>query len=97
MKRRFVWDVWDFDLDGEAYIIAKDACPDRENVVDFICREDGIPEKHKSEMYVQEGWCRWEVRRGWDNLDGEPRGGYCVYNTKAPRSFAVWIIRRGEW
>ena len=55
MKRKFIWDAWDYDLDGEAYIIAKDACPDRENVVDFICREGGIPEKHKLEMRIQEG------------------------------------------
>lgn len=97
MKRKFVWDAWDYDLNGEAYIIAKDACPDRENVADFICREDGILEKHKPEMHVQEGWCRWEVRRDWDNMNGEPCGGYCVYDEKAPRSFAVWIIRKGEW
>lgn len=58
MKRQFVWDAWDYDCDGEAYIIAKDACPKREDVQDFICREDGIHSECKSEMQVQEGWCR---------------------------------------
>lgn len=32
MKRQFVWDAWDYDCDGEAYIIAKDACPKRERM-----------------------------------------------------------------
>ena len=26
-KRYFVWATWDYDCDGEAYIIAKDVCP----------------------------------------------------------------------
>lgn len=56
-KRYFVWDTWDYDCDGEAYIIAKDVCPNKEDVPDFICREDRIPAKSKSEMRVQDGWC----------------------------------------
>lgn len=97
MKRRFVWDAWDYDCDGEAYIIAKDACPNREDVPDFICREDGIHSECKSEMRVQEGWCRWEVRSDWEGCNGKPQGWYCVYDQAVPRSFPVWIVHKEEW
>lgn len=33
---KFTWDKWDFDLDGEAYVIRKDVCPNREDIPDFI-------------------------------------------------------------
>ena len=97
MKRQFVWDTWDYDLDGVAYIIAKDACPNKEDVPDFICREDQISLRCKPEMRVQEGWCRWEMRSDWDGGYGEACGGYCIYDQKVLRSFPVWIVRKEEW
>lgn len=97
MKRKFVWDAWDYDCDGSAYIIAKDACLHKEGVPDFICREDQIPAKCRPEMQVQEGWCRWEVRSDWYGGYGGPGGGYCIYDQKVPRSFPVWIVRKENW
>lgn len=96
-KRKFTWDAWDYDCDGSAYIIAKDECPEKANVPDYICQVDGIHPECKPEMVVEEGWLRWEVRRDWDNGDGEPSGGYVVYNAKVPRAFPVWIVRKDEW
>lgn len=40
--RKFEWEVWDFDENGNAYIIAKDLCPAKEDVPKFIVRADGI-------------------------------------------------------
>ena len=96
-KRNFVWGAWDYDCDGEAYIIAKDACPNSEDVPDFICHEDRIPAKCKSEIRVQDGWCRWELRSDWDGGYGDRGGGYCIYDQKVPRAFPVWIVRKEEW
>ena len=106
MAKAFKWEAWDFDLDGEAYIIAKDLCPNKEDVPDFICREDGIHTECKPEMVVQEGWCAFQVRSDWYYEDG-PRGSYVVYEQKNPPTntrgekkrgyFPVWIVRKGEW
>lgn len=76
MSRKFKWDVWKFDGDGSAYVIAKDECPNREDVPEFICREDGIHPECKPEMVVEEGWCKYECRGDWEDCDGEPIGGY---------------------
>lgn len=96
-KRKFTWDSWNYDCDGAAYIIAKDQCPERKAVPDFICGVDDIHPDCKSDMVVQEGWCRWEVRSDWENTDGGPMGWYVVYGEKVPRSFPVWIVRKGFW
>lgn len=97
MSRKFKWDAWDFDCDGEAYIIAKEECPEKSEVPSYICREDDISEECKVEMNVQDGWCRWEVRTDWENGDGEPRGWYCIYHTPVKRAFPVWIVRKDKW
>ena len=98
MSRKFKWDAWDYDCDGEAYIIAKDECHEKENVPSYICEVDRIHTDCKSEMNVKEGWCRWEVRTDWgEDSDGNPRGWYCIYENKVPRSFPVWIVRKEEW
>lgn len=107
MSRKFTWDAWDYDCDGSAYIIAKDECPNREEVPDFICREDGIHPDCKPEMVVEEGWCKYQVRTDWDGGYGEPRGGYLVEKQKKPPCdlygkkkrgwFPVWIVRKDEW
>lgn len=107
MARQFKWDAWDYDCDGEAYIIAKDECPLAENVPDFICENDHIHSDCKPEMVVEEGWCKYQVRTDWENGDGEPRGGYLVEKRKEPPKdsqgkkktgwFPVWIVRKDEW
>lgn len=107
MKRRFTWDAWDYDCSGEAYIIAKDQCPNAANVPSYICKVDDIDPACKSEMQVEEGWCKFQVRTDWENGDGEPCGGYVVYKQKEPPKnkngkkqsgwFPVWIVYKGEW
>lgn len=108
MVRKFKWDSWDFDCDGEAYIIAKDECPDKENVPDYIIREDCLAQDCKLGMVVEEGWCKFQVRTDWENGDGEPEGGYVVETYESltrhsitgkrkPGWFSVWIVRKGEW
>lgn len=107
---KFTWDRWNFDCDGEAFVIRKDLCPNREDVPAFIVREDNLHHDCMQGIIdggIQEGWCKWQVRTDWENGDGEPMGGYCVYQhgkehldiygKKKPGWFPVWIIRIGEW
>ena len=100
MKRKFKWLAWDFDCDGDAYVIAKSECPERESVPDYIVKNDCIHPDCKPYMIIQEGWCKWQVRTDWENGDGEPQGGYSVtlgipVNKKG--WFPVWIVRKGDW
>ena len=107
MAKQFTWEAWDFDFEGEAYVIAKEQCPNKENVSDFICREDCLPLDCKLEMVVQEGWCKYQIRTDWADMDGEPHGWYVVEMQKnAPTDihgkkkrgwFPVWIVRKGTW
>lgn len=108
MSRSFKWSSWDFDCDGEAYIIAKDECPEREKVPEYIVQADCLDPNCKSEMEVEEGWCKYQVRTDWEYGDGEPKGGYVVEThepltrnsitgKRKPGWFPVWIIRKGEW
>lgn len=100
MAKKFKWDVWNYDCDGEAYIIAKSEVPNRENVADYIIREDNLDPACKLYMNVEQGFCKWQVRRDWENGDGEPCGGYVVQKSDASAWkgwFPVWIIRKEEW
>lgn len=97
MSRKFKWNAWDFDCDGEAYIIAKDECPKKDEVPTYICNVDRIHSDCKPEMNVSEGWCRWEVRTDWEHGDGLPKGWYVIHNSKVKNSFPVWIVRKEEW
>jgi hypothetical protein len=107
MSRKFKWDSWDFDCDGDAYIIAKQECPEKENVPDYIIQEDCLHPDCKDGMVVEEGWCKYQVRTDWENGDGEPKGGYVVEMYKSapiklngkrkPGWFPVWIVRKGDW
>jgi len=104
---KFTWYAWDFDCDGEAYVIAKRECPNKQDVPDYIVKEDNLLDKCKTGMNVEEGWCKYQVRTDWENSDGEPRGGYCVetyepntkniYGKRKRGWFAVWIVRKDEW
>jgi len=97
-KRKFTWDIWNFDLDGSAYIIAKDECK-KEDLIDYICSHDcvsGITGFGK----VSEGYCSYQVRSDWDN-DDAPAGGYVVKICKSKPNygrswFPVWIIREDD-
>ena len=94
-KRKFTWDCWDFDLDGCAYVIAKDECG-KENLADYICSHNYVSGITGFEK-ISEGWCAFQVRRDWDNED-VPNGGYvveiCENKPKSGRGwFPVWIIR----
>ena len=102
MSLKFKWDAWDFDCNGEAYIIAKRECSEKENVPEFIIKEDNLHPNCKDGMVIKEGVCKFMVRTDWQNGEGEPRGGYFVVegsqDTKGKRGwFPVWIVRKGEW
>lgn len=107
MSKKFTWDAWDFDCDGDAYIIAKSECHERENVPDYIIKADNLDPACKSGMIVEDGWCKYQVRSDWEDCGGEPYGGYCVEpcesftkrldGKRKPGWFPVWIIRKGEW
>ena len=103
-ERKFKWMCFDYDYDGDAYIIAKDECPFESDVPRYICEEDGISDMHYMEMRqsIKSGWCRFSV--GYD--DGERNWGYTVTdwesdtrrNGKRMRGwFPVWIVRKGGW
>ena len=95
MSRKFTWDSWDYDCDGDAYIIAKDQCPNREDVPKWIVEADRLDpeclnpahEAHISDEDVKEGWCSFQVRTDWENGDGEPRGGYLVDERSDPPKY----------
>ena len=107
MSRKFKWNAWDFDCDGDAYIIAKAECPEREQVPEYIAKEDCLHSNCKGGMVVKEGWCKYQVRTDWENGDGEPMGGYVVEQRATcpkyldgknkPGWFPVWIVRKGDW
>lgn len=96
-KRKFTWAAWDYDCDGSAYIIAKDECPRREDVLDFICREDHLDPACTTDMVVKEGWCRYECRTDWEVHYGEVLSSYVVHDEKVPHAFPVWIVREEVW
>lgn len=107
MAKKFKWDVWDYDLCGLAYIIAKEQCPEAEDVPDFICNVDHLSADCKNAMKVEEGWCKFQVRADWDDLDdcsSSNAGWYVVEEGKEPPKdntgkkkcgwFPVWIVRK---
>jgi len=96
---KFTWNSWDIDGQGEAYVIAKKICPQKEDVPQFIVIADKLHEDCKAKMIVEEAWCKWQVRTDWENGDGEPCGGYFIAesNYDGKRGwFPVWIVK-GEW
>jgi hypothetical protein len=101
-KRKFTWDAWDYDCDGEAYIIAKDECPSREALPEWLVQADNLDTACASGIAddIREGWCAFRCRSDWENEEG-PSGWYYVVNQKEkPKSrgwFPVWVVRKGEW
>lgn len=101
MARKFKWMAWDFDCEGEAYVIAQDECS-KEDVPDYIVREDCLHEDCKSGMVIEEGVCKYMVRSDWNDFEGEAIGGYYVRQGQfdisgCPGWFRVWIVRKGDW
>ena len=107
MPAKFTWDAWDFDYDGEAYIIAKRECLEKDDVPDFIIKVDNLHADCKDGMVVEEGFCKYQVRSDWENCD-EPCGGYYVETyepftrnsitgKRKPGWFPIWIVRKKEW
>ena len=100
---KFTWDCWNFDGGAETFIIAKKVCPLKEDVPQFIVDVDCVHNDCKSEMIVEEGWCKWQVRTDWENCVGEPTGGYYVVESKQLNGkrkrgwFPTWIVRKGDW
>ncbi len=96
-QRKFAWNSWDFDCDGEAYIIAKDQCSNREDIPGWIVQNDNLDPECMNPVYgkgeyiavedVEEGWCKYQVRTDWENGDGEPQGGYFVKEGKTPPQY----------
>lgn len=105
-KRAFTYEIWDFDCNGEAFVIAKDQCPEQEKVAAYIADQEGFDPACANEMIVEEGYCKYQCRSDWEN-DDCPRGGYTVEQQKAYPTyqdgrrkrgwFPVWIIRLGDW
>ena len=97
-KPRFKYKIWDFDCDGEAYVIAKRECTDRKGVPKWIVENDNLPPdvmnpdlgEHLSVESVSEGWCKYQVRTDWDNCDGEPTGGYFVHEGAGKPSMSIY-------
>lgn len=68
----------------------------KEDVLDFICREDHLDSSCTTDMVVKEGWCRYECRTDLEDFWGM-LGGYVVYDKKVPHAFPVWIVREEVW
>lgn len=108
MARKFTWDMWDYDGDGSAYVVAKDECPNKDDVPQYIVKADGLCSDVLSpnlgeclcEDNVKEGWCKYMVRSDWANLEG-PCGGYYAelgsHKNRRKGWFPVWIVRVGDW
>jgi len=107
MARNFKWNSWDFDCDGEAYIIAKAECPERDKVPEYICAVDNLHSNCMAGMEIKEGWCKFQCRSDWENMESGPHGWYVVETyepytkrldgKRKPGWFPVWIVRKGEW
>lgn len=107
-KRKFTWQSWDFDCEGDSYIIAKAECPDVELVPEYICREDNLHTDCMAGISkdIEEGWARYQVRSDWEDHEGEATGGYYItcFESETLRQgkriggwFPVWIVRKGDW
>lgn len=109
MKRKFTWLLWNYDFDGDAYVIAKSECPYREKLPQWLITTEHLNAECAADIAaaVQEGWCKYQVRSDFEDLEGEPHGGYVVTTDEAetkridgkrkPGWFPVWIVRTGEW
>jgi hypothetical protein len=83
---KFTWDKWSYDCDGDAYVIKKDLCPNKEDVPKWIVENDNLdPEclnpatgHYIAVDSVRHGWCKYQIRTDWENCEGEPLGGYFV-------------------
>ena len=88
-RKKFTCDCWDYDCDGEAFVVAKDQCQGREDVPRWLVEQYPLHPSSLDPSYghclsadnVYEGWCKWQVRTDWYgyHIDpGCPMGGYVV-------------------
>ena len=104
MGKSFTWGAWNYDWDGEAYIVAKSECQEAADVPGYIIEQDSLDPKCELDMVVEEGWCRFQCRSDWFDVTGS-HGQYVVEKVphmstayKGRRGwFPVWIVRKGEW
>ena len=99
-KRNFSYDVWNYDGDGNAYIITKDTCPNITDVPEFIKREARLQSLTLDDINeIKEGVCKWQVRTDWENCDGRPIGWYYINDSVKTKKgyFPVWIVRCDDW
>jgi hypothetical protein len=106
---KFTWNKWDYDCDGEAYIIRKDLCPNREDVPKWIIETDKLHHDcinpdvnpHLSADDVKSGWCKFQVRTDWNDGDGygdgSPRGWYCVYDERDKAHIDLYGKKKRGW
>ena len=100
----FNWGKWDFDLDGDAYVINKKQCPMKADVPDFILEEDNLHEDCKQgiiDQGIQQGWIRYGKCNYWDD-SYTGRSGFEVQIDNDNLHFKknwdpVWIVRIGDW
>ncbi|MDR1693376.1 MAG: hypothetical protein LBR72_08465 [Oscillospiraceae bacterium] len=103
-KRKFTYDCWNYDCDGSAIIIAKDECPNQEDVPAWIVQAYHLDpeclnpkcEVHLSASDVKKGHCKYQVRTDWENTDGEPCGGYVVEDYE-PHTKDLYGKRKPGW
>ena len=103
-KRKFTWDSWNYDCNGDAYIIAQDLCPDVGNVPEWIAIKDHLDPQNIPKD-IRQGFCKFQCRSDWEDTTG-PHGFYVVtewvgdiknlYGKKKAGWFPVWIIRKEE-
>lgn len=102
---KFTWYKWDYDCDGESYVIRKSICPNIDDVPKWIIENDNLdPEclnptltAHLSVSDVKCGWCKYQVRTDWDNCDGTPTGGYYIKDDGGEAPINVHGKKQGGW
>lgn len=92
MSRSFTSNLWDFDGDGEAFIVAQD----KYTAAEAVEKADLELPDHKG-MQARYGMCAYQCRSDWEDDEGGPKGGYIVEIGEARKGrrgwFPVWIVR----
>lgn len=108
-EKKFTWNRWRIDGDTDTIVIAKSEVQNKEDVADYIIEAEGFLSEFKEEIEhnIKEGWCKWQIRRDWNDFEGEAIGGYLVEETSnrpatpdgkpQPGWFPVWLIRADYW
>ena len=101
-KRKFTFDCWDIDYEGDAYVVSKDECREKRAVIGYIVDNDclnGTDDEEElrinSDAKILDGWCCYQC----SYFDGERQCGYIAEIGEEKPSygrgwFPVWIVRR---